>query len=124
MANYYLRFVQDYAEITTPLRRLLKQDVPWKWTNECQLAFQQLKNSVTSAPVLAHFSTMAVPCVTFDASGTALGAVLSQYQDGQERPVAFASRALTDTEKKDSVAERKALACIRAAERWHIYLYG
>ena len=44
MANYYLRFVQDYAAVTTPLRRFLKQDVPWKWTNECQLAFQQLED--------------------------------------------------------------------------------
>ena len=62
--------------------------------------------------------------VTCDASACAIGAVLSQVQDGVERPVAFASRALTPTEQRYSVGECEALACVWASERWHLYLYG
>ena len=62
--------------------------------------------------------------VTCDASGVAVGAVLSQLRDGVERLVAFASRALLENERKYSVGEREALACIWACERWHTYLYG
>ncbi|KAJ8347520.1 hypothetical protein SKAU_G00261090 [Synaphobranchus kaupii] len=62
--------------------------------------------------------------VTCDASARAIGTVLSQVQDGVERPVAFASRALTPTEQRYSVGEREALACVWASKRWHLYLYG
>ncbi len=62
--------------------------------------------------------------MTCDASAVAVGAVLSQLHDGIERPIAFASRALSTAEQKYSVGEREALACIWACERWHMYLYG
>ena len=62
--------------------------------------------------------------MTCDTSNTAVGAVLSLLQRGTERPVAFASRSLTPTERKYSVGEREALACVWACERWHMYLYG
>ena len=54
----------------------------------------------------------------------AIGAVMSQLQGGVERPIAFASRALSPTEQRYSVGEREALACLWACERWHMYLYG
>ena len=53
--NYYLRFIPSYAEVTTPSRRLLEQGAEWNWSKECQAAFEKLKESVTSAPTLAHF---------------------------------------------------------------------
>ncbi len=62
--------------------------------------------------------------MTCDASAVAVGAVLSQLHDGIERPIAFASRALSTAEQKYSVGEREGLACIWACERWHMYLYG
>ncbi len=62
--------------------------------------------------------------MTCDASATAIGAVLSQTQRGIEKPIAFASWALNQTEQCYSVWEREALACIWACERWHLYLYG
>ncbi len=122
--NYYLRSIPSYAEVTTPLRRLLKQGAEWNWSKECQAAFEKLKELVTSAPTLAHFDIGTPIYVICDASGNALGAVLSQIQDGMERPVASASRALSEAEKKYAVGEGEALACMWACERWHIYLYG
>ena len=90
----------------------------------CKGAFEQLKARVTSSPVLSHFNPACATFVTVDASGIALGMVLSQLQNGKEKPTAFTSRALTDTEKAYSVSEREALACIWACERWHFYLYA
>ena len=124
MANYYLKFISQYATITAPMRNLLKKDSDWNWTEQCQAAFEKVKASLTTSPVLSHFSSLASTFVTCDASSTALGAVLSQEVDGQEKPIAYASRALTDAEKKYSVGEREALACIWACEHWHVYLYG
>lgn len=124
MTAYYLRFLPQYSATTAPLRELLKKEAPWVWTPACSDAVQQLKVQLTSPPVLAHFDLASPTLVTCDASSTALGAVLSQVHDGVERPIAFASRALTSAEQKYSVGEREALACIWASERWHMYLYG
>ncbi|KAG1960305.1 retrotransposable element [Pimephales promelas] len=90
----------------------------------CSEAVQTLKAQLTTPPVLAHFNPECLTLVTCDASDRAIGAVLSEVQDGVERPVAFASRALTPTEQRYSVGEREALACVWASERWHLYLYG
>ena len=119
-----MKFVPSFADIATPLRDLLKQDAVWLWTSECQLAFDRLKRMIAEPPVLAHFDVEASTIVSCDASGTAIAGCLSQVKGGVERPVAFASRALSEAERKYSVSEREALACIWACERWHFYLYG
>ena len=119
VVGYSSRFLSSYADMTEPLRQLLKKVSVWTWTSACDAAFEELKR-----PVLAHFSVTDKTFVTCDASGVAVGAVLSQLRDGVERPVAFASRALLEHERKYSVGEREALACIWACERWHTYMYG
>lgn len=124
MTTYYMRFLPQYSTITYPLRQLLKKDACWTWSTACSDAVRTLKELLTSPPVLAHFSLDCPTLVTCDASATAAGAVLSQLQNGIERPVAFASRAFNLTEQKYSVGEREALACVWACERWHVYLYG
>ena len=127
LANYYLKFIPNYTTITAPLRNLLKKGTTWNWTEQCQASLEQVKaSSLTTSPVLSHFSssTSASTVVTCDASATALGAVLSHEVDGQEKPIAYALRALTDAEKKYSLGERETLACIWACENWHVYLYG
>lgn len=122
--TYYMKFVPSFAEIATPLRALLKHDAIWSWTPECQMAFDRLKEMISAPPVLSHFDVDATTVVSCDASGSAIGACLSNVKDGVERPVAFASRALSASERKYSVSEREALACIWASERWHFYTYG
>ena len=83
-----------------------------------------MKRKIISPPVLAHFSIDDATYVTCDASGVAVGSVLTETKQGIEKPLAFASWALTDQEKKYLVGEREALACLWACERWHTYLYG
>ena len=124
-ASFYRKFVPHFSDIVEPLNELLRGDATFAWSEERQRAFDRLKRELTSSQVLAHFDLELQTQVTTDASGVAIGAVLSQTQhDGSERPVAFASRTLTSTERAYSVSEREALACIWACERWHWYLYG
>jgi hypothetical protein len=123
-ATYYMKFVPDFAQLSLPLRQLLKPDSAWNWTRECQEAFDTLKARIASPPVLAHFDTDAETIVTCDASAVALGACLSQRVNGEERPIAYASRLLTKAEAKYSASEREALACLWASEKWHFFLYG
>ena len=123
-ANYYRKFVPHMAQISDPLTQLLKKDAVWNWSPQCKSAFERLKQEISSDRVLAHFNSNAKTIVSTDASGVALGAVLSQIQNGDERPIAFASRALSPAERGYSASEREALACIWACEHWHYYLYG
>ena len=121
---YYSRFLYGYADMTEPFKQLLKKGSVWTWTSACDVAFEELKRRLTSPAVVAHFSETHNTFVTCDPSGVAVGAVLSQLLDGVERPVGFASRALLENERKYSLGEREAIACIWACERWHTYLYG
>ena len=74
--------------------------------------------------MLAHFDVTAPTIVTCDASSVAVGACLSQLHQGEERPIAFASRTLTPAERRYSASEREALACMWACEHWNFYVYG
>ena len=122
--NFYLKFVPNYAQLADPLRLLLRKDVPWVWTEAQSAEFATLKQKIASPPILAHFNSDAPTIVSADASGVALGAVLSQLIDGQEYPVAFASKTLSETERRYSAGEREAFACIFACEHWHNFLFG
>ena len=113
--NFFLKFVPNYAQLADPLRLLLRKDVPWVWTEAQSAAFATLKQKIAS-PILAHFNSDAPTIVSADASGVALGAVLSQLIDGQEYPVAFALKTVSETERRYSAGEREALTCIFACE--------
>ncbi|KAI2662268.1 Transposon Tf2-11 polyprotein [Labeo rohita] len=100
MTGYYLKFLPHYSATTVPLRRLLRKDEPWVWSQACSDAVRALKVQLTTAPVLAHFDISSPTWVTCDVSATAIGTVLSQTQRGVEKPIAFASRALNQTEQR------------------------
>ncbi len=100
ITGYYRKYVKDYAKITNPLFALIggkrgTRDPPSFWKDMCQLAFNTLQ--LTSAPILTYTRLF---MVNTDACLDGLGAVLSQQQDGWERVVAYASRALSSPEKK------------------------
>lgn len=106
--GYYRRFVPGFSQIAAPLHRLVgkpkkgsKAAPPFLWTLECQASFDKLRSLLGSTPVLAHPDFTQPFIVTTDASHTGLGAVLSQLQNGTERPIAYASRGLRPTERND-----------------------
>ena len=80
--------------------------MPWGLTQTQQQAFVTLKEKVTSPPVLGHFDPNVKITITATASGTAVGAVLSQGITGSERPAAFASHTLSETERRYYTGER------------------
>ena len=84
-----------------------------------------MKSSLGNAETLAYFDRNAEETkLVTDASPVGLGAVLTQVQQGQERVVAYASRSLTDVERRYSQTEREALGLVWGCERFHVYLYG
>eukprot|EP00731_Ephydatia_muelleri_P016076 Em0009g500a len=124
LASYYRRFVKDFAHIASPLHALTEKGREWVWSKECNDAFFDLKKRLVSSPILT-LPDFSLPFVLdTDASGDGLGAVLAQNVDGVERVVAYASRALSRTEKKYCATRREMLALVWAARHFRPYLYG
>ena len=124
LASYYRRFVEGFAKIASPLTNLLHKDTPYVWTQECQEAMDKLKSLLSSAPILRNADPDLKFTVTTDASGFAVGAVLSQEDHEGHRPVAFESRKLSDAERNYATHEKEALAIIHALKIWRHYLEG
>ena len=125
LANYYRRFVHNFAEIARPLHHLTEKTTIFRWTTECQDAFEDLKHRLVSAPILA-FPDCSKPFVLdTDASDSGIGAVLSQVQeDSTERVIAYASRALSKPERQYCVTRRELLAVVVFIQHFRPYLLG
>ena len=126
--GYYRRFVRDFASVSKPLTTLTRDDVSFSWTPQCTDAFRHLKTALSSAPVLLYprFQPDAPRFVLdVDASGVGLGAVLSQAdEEGRERPIAFASRLLSSTERRYSATKLELLGVVWAFGHFRCYLLG
>ena len=125
MVNQLAKFTPELASQTEPLRQLLKRDSLWSWDHPQKGAFKQIKQSLTSTPILAHYCMGRESIIAADASNAGLGAVLLQRQpDGSRRPVSYISRSLTAAEKNYAVIEKEALAATWASERFSEYILG
>ena len=125
LTGYYRKFIPNYGGITQPLCRLLKKKVKYEWTDECEQAFAKLKQSLCDNTVLAYPDYSKEFILDTDASYTACGAVLSQLDnEGNERPVAYYSFALKDSQKNYGVTKLEMLALVCAIRHFRTYLYG
>ena len=125
LASYYRRFIPKFAQVAHPLHWLTRKDAPFDWSSECQVAFDDLKRRLVSAPVLAYPDFSKDFVLETDASYVGLGAVLSQLQDdGKLHPLSYASRALSTPEKNYPVTELETLAVVWAISHYRAYLYG
>ena len=122
--GYYRRFIKDYARIAKPLTRLTIKDVPFEWTEEVNSAFIRLRTELTQAPILGYPDPRLPYILDTDASDVAMGAVLSQIQEGQERPVAYYSKTFSHEERNYCVTRKELLAVLRACQHFRPYLYG
>lgn len=124
LVNFTARFTPDLATVSAPLRKLIKADEPFVWGTEQQESFDELKKRLASAETLGYFDKEARTIVIADASPVGLGAVLVQEQGGGHRVISYASRSLSNTERRYSQTGKEALAIVWACERYHAYLYG
>ncbi|KAF8747627.1 hypothetical protein RHS01_11313 [Rhizoctonia solani] len=114
--------VQSFLGFANFLRRF---DTPWKWDTREQEAFQGLKDAITNAPVLRHTDPTKPYFLETDASGAALGAILSQRQeDGCLHPLGFLSESFKGAEQNYDTHDKELLAIIRSFEYWRIFLEG
>ncbi|XP_054708231.1 uncharacterized protein K02A2.6-like [Uloborus diversus] len=124
LLNYYAKFIKNSSTLLSPLYELLNKDVPWIWSKQCQETFLKCKSLLTSKTVLAHYDERLPLQLSCDASPVGLGAVLSHIVEGEERPVAYASRTLTKAESNYSQTEKEALAIVYGCKKFHQYLFG
>lgn len=117
--NYLAKFLPRLADSMEPIRRLTHKDVEWNWTEEQEDALQEVKRLVTEA-VLSYYDLSSELAIQCDASQKGLGAALLQNQ----KPVAYASRALTETETRYAQIEKEMLAMVYALEKFNQFTYG
>ena len=121
VTGYYRKFTKNYSSIAAPLYALTKKNANFTWTEECENAFQLLKNALISPPILAYPEYDKPFQLYTDASSYAVGAVLCQTQNGVERVICYAGRALSHAEQY-GITEKECLALVYAVKKFDCYL--
>lgn len=120
MVNFVSKYLPNMSAMTQPLRQLLRKETMWSWNHEHDQALSDLRNALSTQPVLAYYKVESPAVLQVDASKKGLGACLMQ----NGRPIAYASRSLTSAEENYANIERELLAIVFACERFHQYIYG
>ncbi|CAC5426704.1 unnamed protein product [Mytilus coruscus] len=118
--TYLSKFLPKLSDICEPLRKLTLKDSEFCWIENHDKALEEIKRLVTAEPVLRYYDPKLQLTVQSDASQTGLGAAVMQ----EDRPVAYAIRALTDTETRYAQIEKELLLVIFGLEKFHSYTYG
>lgn len=124
MASYYRRFIQGFAKIANPMVRLTKKEVDFQWDESCEESFQTLKKILAGPEIMAFPKDGEEFILDTDASGEAIGAVLSQMRDGRERVISYGSRALSKSERNYCITDKELLAVRHFVEYYKQYLLG
>ena len=124
LANFYRKFIKDFAKIAHPLHGLLRKGVDFVWSRDCEIAFDTLKTALISPPVLAHPRFNEEFILYTDASSFSVGYVLAQIQEGVEKPICYGGRALSKPQQNYTVTEREFLALIHALSQCEQYLHS
>ncbi|KAM1521892.1 hypothetical protein ACFX10_012067 [Malus domestica] len=120
LAGYYRRFVKGFSAIALPLNKLTRKEVEFKWDEDCERSFQELKRCLTQAPVLTLPDDSGEFDIYTDASLSGLGCVLMQH----DKVIAYASRQLKIHERNYPTHDLELGAVVFALKIWRHYLYG
>ncbi|KAM2141409.1 hypothetical protein ACFX1Q_007687 [Malus domestica] len=123
-AGFYRRFIKDFSKISNPLCRLLQKDVAFDFNEECEKAFNHLKEMLTSAPIIVPPDWSFPFELMCDASDYALGAVLGQRKEKRPHVIYYASRTLNDAQLNYSTTGKELLAVVFALDKFRSYLLG
>lgn len=122
-ANFYHRFIPKFSTLARPLHNLMHKDTPWTWGDREQNALKGIKLAMSTQLVLAHPNTEKPFYLEADASGLAMGAVLTQRQDVRGlHPVAYMSSSFMAPKRNYDTHDKELLAIIWALENWRIHL--
>lgn len=125
LVSYYGKFIGDLSTAASPLYALLQKSAKWNWTKSCENSFNSLRRAITADSVLIAYSSELPLVLECDASPTGIGCALSHVTvEGTRRPIAFASKTLTASEKNYSQIEREGLALVFGVKKFHRYLFG
>jgi len=125
LVNYYRHFVKDFAKVALPMNKLTRKDEKWRWGDEQERAFKQLKEIFTTKPMLATPDLDKEFRVEADASNFATGGVLSvKCKNNLWRPVAFTSKTLNEMERNYEIYDKEMLGVIQCLEAWKHFLEG
>jgi hypothetical protein len=124
LLGYHRKFIESYSAKAKPLTNLLKKDIKFNWTDECQKSFDSLKQTLCLEPILQYPDFTKSFILTTDASNKALGAIVSQGEVGKDLPIAYASRILNKKESNYSTTELECLAIIFGVNQFRPYIYG
>ena len=124
LATFCSRFIPNFSTLTGPLRQLLKNNVSFNWQTTHEKAFIEMKSALSADTYLSYFDPRATCKLVTDASDYGLGAVLLQTKGAVNRPIAFASKSLTELEAKYTTTEKECLALVFAVQKFHNYLFG
>lgn len=123
--NFYRKFIDHCTQRLTPLHNLLKKDVKFEWTDECEKCFNDIKTHLCSTPILAIYDREKDIVIEVDASRQGLGAVIKQTQeDGILHPIGYFSKKLTPNQMKKEIIYLECLAIKEAIVYWQHYLIG
>ena len=114
------KLIPSMSQKSAPLHQLLEKDVECSWREAENKAFESLKTAISSTPVLKFFNPKEPVCLCVDASSKGLGAVILQ----NNQPVAYASKALTESQQNYAQIEKEMLVIVFGCERFHDFLYG
>jgi len=123
--NFYRRFIKDFSTIARPLHDLTKDKAKWIWDEECQQAFNKLKEVICSEPILVHPDPDKPYMIECDASSFALGGILSQKQDnGKWHPVSYLSHSMDKSQRNYPIYDKELLAIVESLKKWRHFLKG
>jgi len=122
--DFYRRFIRDFSKITKPLTNLLAKEVLFHFSEDCLVAFTELKEALTSTPVLhppIWGESFELMC---DASNYAVGVVLGQRVDKKPHVIYYASHTLNDAQLNYTVTEKEFLTVVFGFEKFRLHLIG
>ena len=99
IGNYYHRFVKDFSQKVQPLIELTKKNKPFRWTQECQAAFDEIEQALIGPDIMAFPTDDDLYILDCDAAGDSIGCVLSQKQSNVEKIIAYGSQTLSKSER-------------------------
>ena len=125
LAGYYMRFVDDFANLAAPLFLLRKRDAAWVWGPEQVAAFESIKAALCRPGLLLRHPVDGAPLrIETDASMRSVAGCISQQIDDKWYPIAFASRCLTSAERNYAVTELECLAVVYCVNKFRCYVLG